>query len=194
MSFKASTKIYENPSRFQNVYYHGKLIGFFGVIRMVTTFIFIHQSCQAIHHQCTFFECFPWTVLERWYYKAGLEVYDKDAEACDRNLNLQPGRFSSLGQDPKTKMCFHNHGQAEVMIEDRKPWTEMWIYNLLSCINPTLHLAIDHKKENILKQKTAWKLNGSGNWCNWWHSVAVKVKAERDRSAAPSWKWLIWEN
>ena len=42
-------------------------------------------------------------ILQNW---AG--SYDKDAEACDRNLNLQPERFSSE-QDPKTKMCFDYH-------------------------------------------------------------------------------------
>ena len=34
--------------------------------------------------------------------------YDKDAEPCDRNLNLQPERFCNNGQDHKTRMNFQN--------------------------------------------------------------------------------------
>ena len=34
---------------------------------------------------------------------------DKDAEPCDRNLNLQPERFCNNGQDHKTRMNFQHN-------------------------------------------------------------------------------------
>ena len=63
---------------------------------------------QKKHFQCISFEHFIWAVLEGVILQNWAGSYDKDAEACDRNLNLQPERFSSE-QDPKTKMCFDYH-------------------------------------------------------------------------------------
>ena len=41
--------------------------------------------------------------------------YDKDAEPCDRNLNLQPERFCNNGQDHKTRMNFQYNLCSAVM-------------------------------------------------------------------------------
>ena len=41
--------------------------------------------------------------------------YDKDAEPCDRNLNLQPERFCNNGQDHKTRMNFQHNLCSGVM-------------------------------------------------------------------------------
>ena len=40
---------------------------------------------------------------------------DKDAEPCDRNLNLQPERFCNNGQDHKTRMNFQHNLCSGVM-------------------------------------------------------------------------------
>ena len=149
--------------RFQNICYHPKLIVCFGCdIKYMCGHILHYLSEKASDRStylCISIEYFFGPVLEWWYCRTG--SYDKDAEACDRNLNLQPEPFSTdFFRILKQNVFGPDHGRAEVMIGEWNLWTEMWIYNLISCICPTWHLAIDHKNENLLSflKKSVWIL------------------------------------